>query len=215
MADHQDDPPAEPGGRGGRAGDPVAPERPAGGGPDPPNRLRPLQFVVGFGVVSMLGDLVYEGARAVVGPFLATLGAGAALVGFITGIGEAAALVLRLASGPVSDRTRRYWPIAIAGYAVTMVAVPLLAATEALWQAALAVVGERFGKAVRTPSRDTMLAQASTEANRGWSFALHEALDQSGALLGPLLVAGMVALSGYRLGFAVLAAPAALCLLVL
>lgn len=183
--------------------------------PRPTNRLAPLQFIVGFGLVSMLGDFVYEGARAVVGPYLATLGAGAALVGFITGAGEAVALVLRLASGPVSDRTRRYWPIAIAGYAFTMVAVPVLAAAQSLWQAALCVVGERFGKAVRTPSRDTMLAQASAEVGRGWAFALHEALDQSGALFGPLLVAGMVAISGYRLGFEVLAVPAVFALVVL
>lgn len=179
------------------------------------NQLRPLGFIVGFGVVSMLGDFVYEGARSVVGPFLATLGAGAGLVGFITGVGEAVALVLRLVSGPVSDRTRRYWPIAIGGYVITMVAVPVLAAAQALWQAAVAVVSERFGKAVRTPSRDTMLAQASTNMGRGWAFAVHEALDQSGALFGPLLVAGMVAVSGYRLGFLVLAGPAAMSLLVL
>jgi MFS family permease len=74
----------------------------------------------------------------------------------------------------------------------------------------VAVIGERFGKAVRTPARDTMLAQASTGMGRGKAFALHESLDQSGALLGPLLVAGMVAISGYRLGFAVLAIPGAL-----
>lgn len=179
------------------------------------NRLSALQFIIGFGLVSMLGDFVYEGARAVVGPYLATLGAGAALVGFITGAGEAVALVLRLVSGPVSDRTRRYWPIAIAGYAITMVSVPVLAAAQTLWQAALCVVGERFGKAVRSPSRDTMLAQASVELGRGKAFGLHEALDQAGALLGPLLVAAMIAVSGYRLGFLVLAAPAALALMTL
>ncbi len=193
----------------------MAGQRPSSRSRGAGNRLRPLQFIVAFGAVSMLGDFVYEGARAVVGPYLATLGAGAALVGFITGAGEAVALVLRLASGPVSDRTRRYWPLAISGYAVTMVAVPVLAAAQALWQAALATVGERFGKAVRSPARDTMLAQAGTGMGRGWAFALHEALDQSGALFGPLLVAAMVGISGYRLGFLVLAVPAALCLAVL
>jgi hypothetical protein len=74
----------------------------------PGNRLTPLRFVLAFGVVSMLADFVYEGARAIIGPFLATFGASAGLVGFITGIGEAVALVLRLATGPVSDRTHRY-----------------------------------------------------------------------------------------------------------
>ena len=179
------------------------------------NRYSPLRFVLAFGVVSMLADFVYEGGRSIVGPYLATLGASATVVGAVTGVGEAVASVLRLASGPLADRTRRYWPISIAGYAITAVSVPVLAAAGTLWQASLAVVGERFGKAVRTPARDTMLSQASAHLGRGRAFAYHEALDQSGALLGPLLVAGMVAVSGFRLGFAVLAVPAALALVAL
>jgi len=166
-----------------------------------------MRFVVAFGVVSMLADFVYEGARGIVGPYLATFGANAAVVGLVTGAGEAVALVLRLFTGPLSDRTRRYWSISITGYVITVIAVPLLGAATAFWQAATAVVAERFGKAVRTPARDTMLGFASAGIGRGKAFGLHEALDQSGALLGPLLVAGMVALSGYRLGLAVLAVP--------
>lgn len=137
------------------------------------------------------------------------------MVGAVTGGGEAVALVFRLFTGRLSDRSGRQWALSIAGYAITVVCVPVLAAVQALWQAAGLVVGERFGKAVRTPARDTMLAQAGVSLGRGWAFAVHEALDQSGALLGPLLVAGMVALSGYPLGFAVLAVlavPAALAL---
>jgi MFS family permease len=180
-----------------------------------PNRLTPMRFVVAFGVVSLLADFVYEGARAITGPFLATFGASAALVGFVTGAGEAVALVFRLFTGRVSDRTGRHWALSIAGYAITLVAVPVLALAQALWQAAGLVIAERFGKALRTPARDTMLAQASTQSGHGWSFAVHEALDQTGAVLGPLLVAAMVAVSGYRLGFAILAVPAALALLAL
>jgi len=175
-----------------------------------PNRLSPWRFVLVFGVVSMLADFVYEGARSIVGPYLATFGASAAVVGVVTGAGEAAALLFRFVTGPLSDRTRRYWPITIAGYVITVAAVPLLAAVATLWQAAVAVVAERFGKAVRTPARDTMLGHASAGLGRGRAFAVHEALDQSGALLGPLVVAGMIALSGFRLGFAVLAIPGAL-----
>jgi MFS family permease len=169
--------------------------------------LTPWRFVFAFGVVSMLADLVYESARAITGPYLATLGASAALVGVVTGAGEAVALVFRLISGPLSDRTRRYWPITIAGYVMTVVAVPFLALTQTVTQAAAAVITERFGKAVRTPARDTMLAAASTGIGRGRAFALHEALDQSGALLGPLVMAAMISMSGYRLGFAVLILP--------
>jgi MFS family permease len=173
------------------------------------NSLGPMGFVLTFGVVSMLADVVYEGARSITGPFLATLGATAVMVGFITGFGEAVALVLRLGTGPLADRTRKYWPLTIAGYALTVIAVPLLALASSLWQASALVIMERFGKAVRTPARDTMLSHAGAEIGRGKAFAIHEALDQSGALLGPLLVGLMIAVSGYQLGFGVLAIPGA------
>jgi MFS family permease len=124
---------------------------------------------------------------------LASFGASAGLVGFITGAGEAVALVLRLPFGMLSDRTGKPWPITIAGYGITMLAVPLLAVVGALWPAAVLVVLERFGKAVRTPARDTMLAQASVDMGRGRAFALHEAMDQTGALIGPLLSLCLVA----------------------
>jgi MFS family permease len=180
----------------------------AGGGhAAKPNRLTPYRFVLAFGVVSMLGDFVYEGGRSITGPYLATLGAGATLVGIVSGAGEAVALVLRLWTGPVSDRSGRHWALAISGYAITMVSVPLMAVAQAVAPASALVITERFGKAVRSPARDTMLAEASVDIGRGRAFAIHEAMDQSGALVGPLVVALMVAVSGYRLGFAVLAVP--------
>ncbi len=181
---------------------------PARGGREArPNRLTPYRFVLAFGVVSMLGDFVYEGGRSIVGPYLATLGASATLVGLVTGAGEAVALVLRLWTGPASDRTGRHWALAIWGYAITMVSVPFMAVAQTVAPASILVITERFGKAVRSPARDTMLAHASVDIGRGRAFAIHEAMDQSGALVGPLLVAAMVAVSGYRLGFAVLAVP--------
>jgi MFS family permease len=180
-----------------------------------PNRLSPIRFVLVFGLVSMLADMVYEGARAITGPYLATFGASAAMVGFITGLGEAVALVFRLATGRLSDRTHRYWALSIGGYAITVIAVPLIGIAQAFWQAAGFIIAERFGKAVRAPARDTMLAQASVDLGRGTGFAIHEALDQSGALMGPLIVAGMIAWSGYQAAFAVLAIPGALTLLTL
>lgn len=180
------------------------------------NHITPLRFVLVFGLVSGLGDFVYEGARSIVGPYLATYGASAALVGLITGIGEAVALVFRLYTGRLSDRTGRHWAISITGYAITMVSVPLLAVGGPLWLACVFVIGERFGKAVRTPARDTMLAEASADLGRGRAFALHEALDQAGALVGPLVVAAILAAQhSYRAGFLVLAIPGALAMLTL
>lgn len=180
------------------------------------NKISPVRFIVGFGFVSALADVVYEGARSVIGPYLGSLGASAATVGLITGAGEAAALVLRLFTGRLTDRTGRPWPQAIAGYALTAICVPLLALTGSLAAAGLLYNGERVGKAVRTPARDSMLAHASAELGRGYAFGLHEALDQLGAMAGPLLIAATLALGGhYRLSFALLAVPGALALLML
>ncbi|MEP6697617.1 MAG: MFS transporter [Pseudonocardiales bacterium] len=180
------------------------------------NRISPVRFIVGFGIVSALADVVYEGARSIIGPYLGSLGATAAVVGLITGAGEAAALVLRLFTGRLADRTGKPWPQTIAGYALTAVCVPLLAVTGGLAAAGLLYNGERVGKAVRTPARDLMLAHASAEMGRGYAFGLHQALDQMGAMAGPLLIAATLALGGhYQLAFALLAIPGALALLML
>ncbi|WP_370410410.1 MFS transporter [Streptomyces fradiae] len=171
--------------------------------------MRPWRFVLWFGTVSLLADFVYEGARSVTGPLLASLGATALVVGVVTGAGEAAALGLRLVSGPLADRTRRFWGLAIAGYALTVVSVPLLGATGTLWVACALVIAERVGKAVRSPAKDTMLSHATAATGRGRGFAVHEAMDQIGALVGPLIVAGMLALTGgdYGPALGVLAVP--------
>ena len=161
-----------------------------------PARLGAWGFVAWFGIVALLGDILYEGARSITGPLLASLGASAAVVGLVTGIGESAALVLRLVSGPAVDRTGRFWEWTIAGYVITAVSVPFLGLASALWIASALVVLERVGKAVRAPAKDTLLSHATAVTGRGRGFAVHEALDQFGALLGPLLVAAMLWLTG-------------------
>ncbi|MEU2715463.1 MFS transporter [Streptomyces sp. NPDC007205] len=176
---------------------------------DRPGRMGPWRFVVWFGTVSLLADFVYEGARSITGPLLASLGASALVVGVVTGAGEAAALGLRLVSGPLADRTRRFWGLAIAGYALTIVSVPLLGVVGVLWAACVLVIAERVGKAVRSPAKDTLLSHATAATGRGRGFAVHEAMDQVGALVGPLVVAGVLALTGgaYGPALGVLAVP--------
>jgi MFS family permease len=169
--------------------------------------------VVGFGLVSLAADMVYEGARSVTGPLLASLGASALLVGLITGAGEALALVLRLPFGTRVDRSGGYWSMTLAGYGLTAVAVPALAVTPFLGAAGLAVacllvLSERTGKAVRSPAKSTLLAHAAGPVGLGRGFGVQKALDQVGAFAGPLLVAGIAAACGALWpAFAVLAVP--------
>lgn len=179
---------------------------------------RAFKFVILVGVVSFFADFVYEGARSVNGPYLAILGASATLVGIIAGLGELLGYGLRLVSGPVSERTRQFWPITMFGYVIQMSAVPLLAWAPSWQIAGLLIVLERVGKAIRNPPRDVMLSHASKDIGLGFGFGLHEAMDQAGALIGPLVVAFILARHGtYRQAFAVLLVPAilTLCFLVL
>lgn len=181
----------------------------------------PWRTVVWFGVVSLAADMVYEGARSITGPYLAALGASALVVGVVTGAGEAAALVLRLVSGPLADRSGRYWALTIVGYAMTAVCVPLMAVAPFLGAAGLAfgatmVLLERSGKAIRSPSKSALLAHAARSVGRGRGFAVHKALDQVGAFAGPLLVAGVIALTARTWsGLAVLAVPGAVAMVLL
>ena len=162
--------------------------------------LSAWRFVTTFGVVSLLADIVYEGARSITGPLLASLGATAVVVGVVTGIGEAAALLLRIVSGPLTDRTGRFWTWAIGGYFLTVITVPLLGVVGVLWAAAALVIAERVGKAVRSPAKDTMLSHATAVTGRGRGFAVHEAMDQIGAIAGPLAVAAMLLAFGGDFG---------------
>ena len=175
-----------------------------------------LKFVVLIGVVSLFADMTYEGARSITGPYLAVLGASGTIVGIVAGFGELVGYGLRLVSGYISDRTGRYWPITLVGYVINMLAVPLLALAGSWPLAALLMIAERAGKAIRNPPRDAMLSHATKEMGRGWGFGIHEALDQIGAVLGPLIVTAVLYFKGsYQTGFAVLLVPALLALSVL
>lgn len=177
---------------------------------------RATRFVVLLGLVSLFADMTYESARSLTGPFLQTLGASALVVGVVAGLGELLGYALRFVSGRIADRTGRYWTITILGYCVNLLAVPALA-LSGHWVVAVGLMFlERMGKALRTPARDALLSFAARRMGRGWGFALHEAMDQIGATLGPLLIAVVLYLNhDYRSAFAWLLIPALLSLLVL
>lgn len=168
-----------------------------------------LRFVLIIGIVNLFADLTYEGGRAITGPFLGTLGANASIIGLVAGLGEFAGYSLRSAAGYFADRTRSYWPVAIVGYAINMLAVPALA-LAGNWQVAAALmVAERTGRAIRKPAMETMLSHAGKTIGAGWAFGLNTALDQAGATLGPLVTALVLYLKGgYRTAFAIFLIPA-------
>ncbi len=178
-----------------------------------PAKPAALKFVLMIGALSFFSDFTHEGARSILGPYLALLQASATTVGIVTGFGELAGYGLRFVSGRLADLTGRFWPITIFGYVVQMLSVPALALADSWPAAAALIILERMGKAIRNPPRDAMLSHAAKEIGFGWAFGVHEALDQFGALFGPLAVAAILTLRGeYRFAFAALLLPGLLCL---
>jgi MFS family permease len=177
-----------------------------------PRRREAYRFIFLLGLVSLFGDITYEGARGVSGPFLSILGASATVVGLVAGFGEFFGYGLRIVSGHLVDRTGRHWAVVFLGYGL-LLSIPLLALAGRWEVAAFFFLLERMGKAIRTPARDTLLSHATSQVGRGWGFGIHEALDQVGAFLGPLIFSAVLYLGGgYRVGFAVLFLPALLTL---
>ncbi|MGB9959822.1 MAG: MFS transporter [Candidatus Bathyarchaeales archaeon] len=161
-----------------------------------------------LGIVSLMGDVVYEGSRGIVPSYLAFLGASAFIIVFVGRLGEFLGYAFRLITGVLSDTTKAYWVFIFLGYGL-IVAIPLLGFTS-IWAIAMGLILlERLGKAFRSPSRDAVLSMVSKEVGAGKAFGIHELLDQIGAILGPILVAGFMFYSGnnYSQTFSLLFIP--------
>jgi MFS family permease len=169
-----------------------------------------------LGLVSLIGDIVYEGSRGLVPEYLKFLGASALVVGLVGGFGDFLGYAVRLVSGFLVDATRAYWLFILLGYGL-IVSIPLLGVSTGLQMAVLFVLLERLGKALRAPARDTVLSVVSKDIGAGKAFGLHELLDQVGGMTGPLLVATLMLFSGgdYRLTFSLLFLPFLMLLLAL
>jgi len=158
-------------------------------------KRKSIELIVLFGLVSLFGDVLYEGARSVNGPYLKVLGANAAIVGLIVGVGEFVGYAIRLLSGYFSDKTRAYWIFTIIGYGM-LASVPMLALAGTWKVAAIFILLERLGKALRAPARDTIVSQATKQVGTGIGFGISEALDQVGAMTGPLIFTVFFFLTG-------------------
>jgi MFS family permease len=168
-----------------------------------------------LGIVSLMGDVVYEGSRGIVPSYLEFLGATALIVGLVGGLGDFLGYAARLVSGFLADTTRAYWFFIFLGYGL-IVSIPLLGLSLGLEIAVILVLLERFGKAFRSPSRDTVLSIISKDVGAGKAFGIHELLDQIGAVLGPLMVTFlMLSTDNYNFTFSFLFLPFLMLLVVL
>lgn len=146
--------------------------------------------MVTLGWVSFLTDVSSEMIYPLLPNFLArTLRGGPAALGLIEGVAEATASLAKLASGWWSDRTGRRKPLVVFGYALATVARPLMGLANA-WTQVLAIrFADRMGKGIRTAPRDALLADLAPVGGRGRAFGLQRAMDNAGAVAGPLLAA--------------------------
>jgi len=189
-----------------------------------PRPSHALQFILLMGLVSLLSDMTHEGARSLVGPFLSMTGASAANIGFVLGLGELLGTSLILLTAYIADQTKQYWLMTFMGYAINLIVIPSLALVpENGWIFACGLLLiERIGRAIRKPSKSTLVSFASKEMGEGKSFAILEFVDQIGAFLGPVLLFVVLWFKGegthleaYHLAFFILGIPALLTLLVL
>jgi MFS family permease len=145
--------------------------------------------VLAIGIVNLFGDVTYEGGASINGPFLGSLGASAAMISIIAGLGEFLGYSLRSVSGYVADRTGKYWLVTFVGYVINLLAVPAMALAGSWQFAGVLILAERTGRAIRKPTVDAMLSYSAGQHRRGWIYGVNTALDETGATLGPLLVA--------------------------
>ena len=181
-------------------------------------------FIILFGIVSLFSDMTHEGASSIRGAYMSLLGASAGAIGFVSGLGELIGYSMRYVFGRLTDKTKRYWLMTIAGYVLDVLAVPALALVgEHGWIAACGLlIIQRMGKAIKKPAKDTIMSFAASKEGLGKSFGIQEVLDQIGAFLGPVLlyVVMLFKTEGstfeiYSRCFAVLAVPGAITILLL
>ena len=147
-----------------------------------------FQLILFLGVISLLGDIIYEGARGVSGQYLNVLGVKAATVGIVVGLGEFLGYAFRLASGVLADKTKAYWFFTILGYGL-LISIPLISLSGAWQIVAVLIILERIGKGIRTPARDTIASYGAKNIGTGYGFGIAEFIDQIGAIIGPLIFA--------------------------
>ncbi len=178
-----------------------------------PSASTAFRFVLTMGVVNLFADVTYEGGASLNGPFMASLGASAAVISIVAGLGEFLGYGLRSVSGWIADRTGKHWPVTFGGYAVNLLAVPAMALAPSWHAAAALVLAERIGRAFRKPTVEAMLSYSTGTLGKGWVYGVNTAMDEIGATVGPLAMALVLFRHGsHRDGYAWLLPSALLAL---
>ncbi len=155
--------------------------------------------VRGIGLASLLSDLGHEIPTALLPSFLATvLGAPAAALGLIEGIADALSGVAKVLGGALADDSGRRRSIAVGGYTLTAILSALIGISTAVWQVAIFRTAAWTARGIRGPSRNALLADAVEPAAYGRAYGFERAMDNAGAVMGPIVALGLVALIGLR-----------------
>lgn len=179
-------------------------------------KMPPSIWALGF--VSLLTDVSSEMVHSLLPMFLvSTLGASALVLGVIEGLAESTALGVKVFSGALSDYWGQRKQLAVAGYALSALTKPVFPLASSVSMVLAARFVDRVGKGVRDAPRDALVADMAPPAIRGAAFGLRQALDTVGAVLGPLLAAGLMLLwaNDFRRVFWVAAVPALLAVLLI
>ena len=174
--------------------------------------------VIALGLVSLCMDLSSEMIHSLLPLFLVTtLGAGALAVGFIEGVAEATAAIVKVFSGALSDWLGKRKPLVLLGYGLAALTKPLFPLATGLGTILTARFVDRIGKGMRGAPRDALIADLTPKEQRGAAYGLRQALDTVGAFAGPLVAMALMAASGdnFRLVFWVAVVPAILCVLLI
>ncbi len=162
-------------------------------------------FVLAMGIVNLFADMTYEGGASINGPFLGTLGASAAAISIIAGVGEFLGYSLRSVAGYLADKSGKYWLVTFFGYSINLLAVPAMALAGNWQVAAVLIFAERIGRAMRKPTVEAMLSYSTGKHGKGWVYGLNTALDETGATIGPLIIALALYLKAdFRTGYGLL-----------
>ncbi len=147
-----------------------------------------------LGLVSFFTDVSSEMIYPLLPAFLTTvLGAGPAFLGVIEGVAESTAALLKLVSGIWADRMRDRTKLVLAGYSLSSLSRPLVAAAYHPWVVLVIRFADRVGKGIRTSPRDAILADSVDVSRRGMAYGFHRSMDHAGAVVGPLLATALLA----------------------